>query len=155
MPSNELGKPEIYVRPFPDVNKGRWQVSINSGASPLWPPDGRELFYFNEADGSIAAVSVATAPVFKPGAPRKLFSRTAYLGGGSIPGTPWDIHADGKRFLMMKMPGASPAAPAGPLKINIVLNWLEELKQRLRLATACRLPRDRSAAPNRGAPIAS
>ncbi len=130
--SDESGKPEIYVRPFPDVNKGRWQVSINGGASPLWSPDGRKLFYFNDADGSITSVSVETTPVFKPGAPRKLFSRTGYLTtGSSLPATTWDIHPDGKRFLMIKRPDAAPSAPAGPLKINIVLNWLEELKQRV------------------------
>ncbi len=45
----------------------------------------------------------------------------------------WDISPDGRRFLMMKddqAPGAAPAAPA-PGKINIVVNWLEELKQRV------------------------
>ena len=129
--SNESGKSEVYVRAFPEVNKGRWQVSINGGVSPLWSPDGRELFYLNEADGSVTSVAVETAPVFKPGTPKKLFSRTAYFGGRDTPGTPWDIHPDGKRFLMMRLPGATPAAPAGPLKINIVLNWLEELKQRV------------------------
>jgi hypothetical protein len=44
-------------------------------------------------------------------------------------GTPWDISHDGKRFLMMKEAGS--AASAGPPKINIVLNWLEELKRRV------------------------
>jgi len=47
-------------------------------------------------------------------------------------GTPWDIHPDGKRFLMMKPPGAAPSTGSGERpKITIVLNWLEELKQRV------------------------
>ena len=41
--SNESGRHEIYVRSFPDVNKGRWQVSTSGGDSPLWSPDGREI----------------------------------------------------------------------------------------------------------------
>ena len=43
--SDESGKSEVYVRPFPDVDKGKWQVSTSGGDSPLWSPDGRELFY--------------------------------------------------------------------------------------------------------------
>ena len=45
--SNESGQNEIYVRPFPEVNKGRWQVSTSGGAAPLWSPNGRELFYLS------------------------------------------------------------------------------------------------------------
>ena len=43
--SDETGQNEIYVRPFPEVNEGKWQVSTGGGDSPLWSPDGRELFY--------------------------------------------------------------------------------------------------------------
>jgi Tol biopolymer transport system component len=117
-----MSRVRIYVRSFPDVNKGRWQVSTNGGDSPLWSPDGRELFYLN---GEAAmAVSVATEPSFNIiGTPQVLFR-----------GTPWDISPDGKRFLMIKPPesGQSPAAAPPPQpKINIVLNWFEELKQRV------------------------
>ena len=42
--SNESGRDEVYVRPFPKVNEGRWQVSTAGGTSPLWAKDGRELF---------------------------------------------------------------------------------------------------------------
>jgi hypothetical protein len=45
--------------------------------------------------------------------------------------TPWDISPDGKRFLMLKEApsAAKPAAAEASGKINIVVNWLEELKQ--------------------------
>jgi eukaryotic-like serine/threonine-protein kinase len=43
--SNESGQSEVYVCPFPEVNKGRWKVSANSGTDPLWSRNGRELFY--------------------------------------------------------------------------------------------------------------
>ena len=125
--SPESGNVEIYVRPFPNVDKGKWQVSNSGGESPLWSPDGRELFYISR--DSVMAVSVETEPIFKYGKPRVLF-RGAYIAGyGESP--PWDISPDGKRFLMIKPPAPAGAAPtaASPRKINIVLNWFEELKQ--------------------------
>ncbi len=78
------------------------------------------------------AVSVETEPIFKPGKIRELF-RGAYfaarVGQAILP--MWDISPDGKRFLMTKSLGP-PAGSAGgrPRRINIVLNWFEELKQR-------------------------
>jgi Tol biopolymer transport system component len=129
---------EIYVHPFPDVNNGRWQVSTDGGNSPLWSPDSRELFYLTgdyTAD-AIMRVPVETEPTFKCGKPELLF-RGTYIGYWPNNGTPWDIHLDGKRFLMMKGPVATeeesaPQEPAEevPLKINIIVNWFEELKER-------------------------
>jgi len=131
--SNESNRGEIYVRSFPDLEKGRWQVSTNGGVSPLWAPNGRELFYLSDDGGSVMAVEVETEPAFSAGTPKELFSAATYLGGGSTPGTPWDIDPDGKRFLMMKAPRAAGNESAGkvPGKINIFLNWFEELKQRV------------------------
>ncbi len=129
--SDESGKAEIYVRPFPDVDKGKWQVSTNGGNSPLWSPNGRELFYLTGDSTTDAAMRVAveTRPTFKSSKPEVLFKGT-YVG--FYPSDfPWDIHPDGKRFLMIKPPGAPPSATGGPRKINIVLNWTEELKQRV------------------------
>ena len=128
--SSESKRNEVYVRPFPDVTKGRWQVSTNGATAPLWSPNGRELFYLGEEEGAAMSVPVETGQAFSAGTPKKLFPFTPYMGGGSTPGTAWDIHPDGKRFLMMKLPGAAPSAPAGARKFIIVLNWFEELKQR-------------------------
>jgi serine/threonine protein kinase/Tol biopolymer transport system component len=136
--SDESGKGEIYVRSFPDVNKGKWQVSSSGGGSPLWSPDGRELFY--RSGDATMAVDIETEPTFKRGNPKTLF-RGTYLSTTSqkIVMTPWDIHPDGKKFLMIKPSGVpaggstaeKPAtAPPRP-KINIVVNWFEELKQRV------------------------
>jgi serine/threonine-protein kinase len=127
--SDESGQAEVYVRPFPEVNKGRWQISTSGGNSPLWSPNGRELFYLSS--DSVMAVSVETGPTFSLGTPKTLF-RSTYVSSSPSSGPPWDISPDGKRFLMMKevVSTAKPAAEA-PLKINIVLNWFEELKQRV------------------------
>ena len=55
--SNESGRPEIYVRPYPKVNDGRWQVSTTGGTKPAWARNGRELFYID------AAATLTTVPV--------------------------------------------------------------------------------------------
>ena len=89
--SDESGKNEIYVRPFPEVNKGRWQISTSGGNSPLWSRDGRELFY-RSAD-SVMAVAVQTEPTFKPGKPEVLF-RGTYVGLSTIED---DIHGTSAR----------------------------------------------------------
>jgi hypothetical protein len=80
---------------------------------------------------SVMAVSVETGAAFSLGTPKALF-RLTYVGNSINSGTPWDISPDGKRFLMMKEPQPTASAGVAPLKINIVLNWFEELKQRVK-----------------------
>jgi len=126
-----MGQPEIFVRPFPEVNKGKWQISTDTGNSPLWSPDGRELFYLIGRETTEAAMRVAveTEPTFKKGTPEELF-RGTYVG--YYPGDfPWAIHPDGNRFLMIKTPSSTDAATGQQPKIIIVTNWIEELKQRV------------------------
>ena len=62
--ANGTGAFEIYVRPFPDVTRGRWQVSTSGGTQPLWARSGQELFYF-APDGTLMRVVVAGAPAWK------------------------------------------------------------------------------------------
>ncbi len=130
--SDESGQNEIYVRPFPDINLGKWQVSTNGGISPLWSPDSRELFY--RKDDATLAVMVGTGSTFMAGNPKILFQGTyfSYVPYGTSY-TPWDISPDGKRFIMVKSPQPTQGkfTDTGGRKINIVLNWTEELKQRV------------------------
>ena len=130
--SDESGQAQIYVRPFPEVDKGRWQVSTSGGDSPLWSPDGRELFY--RSGDAAMAVSVKTEPTFRLETPKTLFRGTyvsSDLRRGWILLNPWDISPDGKRFLMIKPPESTAYAGGASLKINVVLNWFEELKRRV------------------------
>ena len=126
--SNESGKLEVYVRPFPEVDKGKWQVSTSGGAGPLWSRDGRELFYFS--GDTFIAVPVKTEPAFSFETAKILF-QGKYSNDG--PMKAWDVSPDGKRFLMIKdvTPTGKPAALEAPRKINVVVNWFEELKQRV------------------------
>ena len=128
--SDESGENRIYVRPFPEVDKERWQVSEEGGHSPLWSPDGRELFYRN--DNEVVAVSVDTESSFEYGK-REILFRGDYIGLLLTDHHTWDIHPDGKRFLMMKPSGGEIDSSAAviPRKINIILNWFEELKKKV------------------------
>jgi Tol biopolymer transport system component len=131
--SNKSEQNEIYVCPFPNVEAGDMvQVSTSGGDSPLWSPDGDELFYRNGDE--VIGVKVATKPAFRPGTPETLFrqpyvSSRIVIGGAEF--DPWDIHPKDKRFLMMKEVASNASKEEKPRKINIVLNWAEELKQKV------------------------
>src|SRR5207237_4740560 len=70
--SDESGQNQIYVRPFPNVDTGRWQISTSGGTKPAWARNGRELFYLDNAN-AMTAVPVQTTPPFGAGTPKKLF----------------------------------------------------------------------------------
>ncbi len=70
--ANDSGRFEIYVRPFPDVSSGHWQVSTDGGTRPLWARDGHELFYLAPT-GALMRVGVARGSTWVATAPTKLF----------------------------------------------------------------------------------
>ena len=79
-------------------------------------------------------VPVKTTPVFSPGTPKMLFRGTYVSASMTLENAeiyPWDISPDGKRFLMIKPPETTSSPEGGPRKMNIVVNWFEELKQRV------------------------
>jgi eukaryotic-like serine/threonine-protein kinase len=120
--SDESGRFEIYLRPFPGPGE-KWPISTEGGSEPVWRRDGRQLFY--RADDTMMVVDVQTAPTFSAGRPRKLFDRTYERSIALWPN--YDAAPDGERLLMVRR--GSTAAPA--THINVVLNWLDELKQKL------------------------
>jgi hypothetical protein len=129
--SDESGQYEIYVRPFPEVNSDKWQVSQKGGMNALWSPDRWKLFY--RSGDAVMVVPVGTEPTFKPGRAEKVlqgYPPTSFLGGIQ---SGWDIPPDGKRFLMLKPVESTGMASGGeaPRRIHVVLNWFEELKQRV------------------------
>jgi eukaryotic-like serine/threonine-protein kinase len=119
--SDESGRLEIYVRPYPGPG-GKWQVSTEGGGEPVWNPKGRELFY--RAGKKMMAVDVTTEGTFSAGKPKVLFEGTYVPTPRSFPD--YDVSPDGQRFLMLKA-----ADEASPTQINVVLNWFEELKQKV------------------------
>ena len=127
--SNELGQLEVYVRPFPDVTGGRWQVSSGDGGWPLWSPEGRELFYVGSE--GMMAVTIETEPTFTQGTVNQLFDLSPYWRPpGGVTGRMIDISPEGDRFLMLKAAGGSDKT-AETTSIIVVQNWFEELKERV------------------------
>jgi serine/threonine-protein kinase len=123
--SNSSGLDEVYVQPFPSVDRGRWKISTTGGSEPLWSPDGRELLYRTRA--GLMKVPVATTNGFKAGAP-SLVVAGQYFGDA---GRSYDISRDGRRFLVMKA-RINPDDPlAGLTQVIVVQHWVEELKQRV------------------------
>ncbi len=120
--SNESGTDEIYVRPFPDVEQGRWQVSTGGGTRPLWARSGRELFYL-APDGKLMAVPIRPGPGFTRGNAAVVVDRAYFAGVGL--GRSYDVSPDGTRFLMIKDAAAATAAT----QLVVVLNFFEELKR--------------------------
>lgn len=100
---------------------GFWRGPYNLRA--VFSSDGRELFYAEQSGGIMA---VAVHPDGSFGTPRKLFDWPTIAIPGF--GRTFDVTADGKRFLMIK---EADEKQAGSSDINIAVNWVEELKQRL------------------------
>ena len=68
--SNESGRNEIHVRPFPGPGE-KVTISAEGGNEPVWSRNGRELFY--RSGDAMMAVDIVTGPVFAAGKPRRLF----------------------------------------------------------------------------------
>jgi serine/threonine protein kinase/Tol biopolymer transport system component len=119
--SDESGRPEIYVQPFPGPG-GKWQISTDGGIEPLWNPNGRELFYRNR--NRVMAVPVTTQPAFSAGRPSMLFEGEYLASPFPATGVTYDVTRDGQRFLMVKE-----TPQASDIRINVVANWFEELKR--------------------------
>jgi serine/threonine-protein kinase len=128
--SDETGSLEIYVRPFPDVDAGRWQVSTRGGIHPQWSRDGSELLYLEvrAPDVAMLAVSIEPGPTFRPGIPTELFAGPYFYGAAVAAPDVYDVSSDGQRFLMIKQLEAPDEEQAQP-EIVIVENWFEELKR--------------------------
>jgi serine/threonine-protein kinase len=94
--SNESGTNEVYVRPFPEVGGGRWQVSNGGGSQPVWSPDGHELYFLN-AGARLAATRVETTPTFASGVPTVLFDASNYVLDAFHQS--YDVTPDGKYFI--------------------------------------------------------
>jgi Tol biopolymer transport system component len=112
--SGEAGEQsEIYVRPYPEINPRR-KVSANGGTSPRWGDRGKELFY--RVGSKVMALTIETTPDLVAGAPQELFDG---------PYGAYDALRNGQSFVMVN----ETAGGDQPTRINIVLNWFDELKR--------------------------
>ncbi len=126
--SNESGRREVYVRPFPNTNAGKWQASASGGYAPLWARSGRELFF-------VDAGRYMTAVTFTPGPEPRFGERRTLFALGDDPYrwedenyTPYDVSPDGQRFLI---PRRRRAQTSDVAPLIVVDNWFTELRRKM------------------------
>jgi serine/threonine-protein kinase len=124
--SNESGQFEVYVRPFPGVDSGRWQISTGGGAQPKWSANSRELFYV-DLEGRIVGVPIKLGAGFAAGNPQVVIDGP-YAAFPGFAGRMYDVSRDGQRFLVLKGTDNADDDPPPP-QIIVVQNWFEELKR--------------------------
>lgn len=118
--SDESGRREVYVQPFPGGGP-RTVVSTQGGGAPVWRRDGKELFYVTP-DNDLMAAAVTTDGEFKLGASARLFKRPG-LSGTTTSTANYDIARDGGRFIAVEAADLSAQTTNASPQIGIVLNW--------------------------------
>ncbi len=119
--SDESGRYEIYVQPYPGPG-GKWQISTEGGTEPAWGHNG-EIFY--RSGDKMIAVETTTQPTFSADKPKVLF--VGHYVPSLLTNTNYDVSPNGQRFVMIKEDEQAATAT----QINVVLNWFEELKQKV------------------------
>jgi eukaryotic-like serine/threonine-protein kinase len=124
--SNESGRYEVYVQPIP-VTGAKYQVTTTGAHSPLWSPDGKQLFYVDVSSGvgRLTAVDVRLKPSFSAATPAPLPI------DAMLPELlrPYDVMPDGRRFLVTVPPTDSKAEQTVTLRVTT--NWFEELRRQV------------------------
>ena len=124
--SNETGRSEIYVRPFPDIASGKWQVTRDGGNHPLWNPLNQELFFWNTENDNKYSINFELkggAPSFDT--PQLMFGP----GYRNDQNGPWDYSPSRDQFLIMAFPqdDSGEAVLARQTDLNYILNWAQDL----------------------------
>ncbi len=131
--TDESKRSEVVVQPFPDIGRGKWQVSINGGIEPTWRSDGRELYYL-APNGDLMAVDVdTTGDAFMSGVPHALFATgVSQPDPNGRPENYYDVAPDGQRFLLNVQAAAVARGVAQPtatqtataeLPLHVIVNW--------------------------------
>ncbi|HQR19166.1 MAG TPA: hypothetical protein PK948_12410, partial [Gemmatimonadales bacterium] len=120
--SVESGREDVYVRPFPDADRARWQVSTAGGHSPAWNPTSRELLFVSAADSLMSLPYADAAGEFRTAGGRGVLSTRPFL---LLPfHRSWEVSPDGRSFLFLQR---SAAVGSEASRLTVVLNWFEEL----------------------------
>jgi hypothetical protein len=123
----DSGPAQIVVRPFPNVNESKAQVSTSGGTQPLWSSNGRELFY-RAPDGTLMSVSVIPGATWTQSKPTRVIEKPYFRGNRISSIRTYDVSPDNQRFLMLKQSGSRDQPPE-PASIVVVQSWSEELKR--------------------------
>ena len=123
--STESGTSQIYVQPYPPTG-AKYQITTAGGVSPLWSPDGKQIFYMAVA-GNLVSVDVRTQPSFGFGNPTETSIKALRFRNNVV--RSFDMTRDGKQFLVVTA-GASTGGQSTQPQIRITMNWFEDLKQK-------------------------
>ncbi len=118
--SNESGRLEVYVVPFPNPGTTKYQISTQGGSSPRWSPRGDELFFF-DLQSQLTAAQVTTEPTFALLGQQPLFDASGFVRQ-SVSRRNYDVTGDGQRFLMIKRAGNARGS-----QVVVVENWFAEI----------------------------
>jgi serine/threonine-protein kinase len=125
--SNESGRFEIFVRPFPNTGSGRWQISTQGGVAVRWSRSGRELF-FEGVNGDFMAVPISPGATFAPGEPRRLFRVAgSFVQSNVVPF--YDVIPGDSGFVMVRLAAVNATPGAG--QVVVVDNWFTELRAKM------------------------
>jgi len=129
--SNKSGQNDIYAHPYPGPG-GEVTVSVGGGQEPVWAPSGRELFYRH--DGKLLAVSIeerGTSLIV--GSPKRVFDDPYRLDTGGAAGgvANYDVSPDGQHFVMVEERKSPSDDASQRSRIQVMLNWLDDLKARV------------------------
>jgi Tol biopolymer transport system component len=129
--SDESGNSEVYVRPFPGPG-GKWQVSNGGGLLPRWSRRSKEFFYRTTDSKIMFATYTASGDSFHSDKPQLWSSGQFTSRGGS---SNFDVHPDGKRFVVLKDSAVLKDSVAGEAKtvnkVNIILNFFDEIRHKV------------------------
>ena len=121
----------IYVEPFPPTGE---RLSITRaddvGHHVMWSRDGNTLFYVPGAQSLTAVRVVKKGTSLSVGEPQTWPGKLANVNPFGAPRN-FDIWPDGKRFIFVRPAGLGQTDANGGLRIDVVVNWLEELRARL------------------------
>jgi serine/threonine-protein kinase len=121
--SEKTGTPEVWLRDFP-TPVGEWRVSFGGGVWPRWSPDGRTLYFWRRTSGvdTLFAVEVNRDQGVRVGNAEAVLALETGQG--------WDLHPDGDRFIVL-VPNAGVTESSAVSRYLVVLNWFEELRERM------------------------
>ena len=127
--SEESGRREIYVQPFPGPG-GKVPISIDGGGFPQWSPSARELFFLGPDRRIMVVDYTIKGNSFSAGVPRLWSKQQILLKAGGGPLQSYALAADGKRFAVMLYPDGT-TEPQSPLRLTFLLNFGDELRRRV------------------------
>ena len=132
--SVETGINQVYIHPYPEVDSGRWQVSINGGNEPVWGSDGKSIYFIGSEDQLLRVTNLSDSDSqFSASFPEIVVE----LDDVQINRTRnYDVHPSDEKFLFLRAPGTVGLLNADVVSLVMVENWFEELKRLVPIETS-------------------